>query len=279
VGIDKSGWRLLAMLRRLGVVNLKHTAMLGRQQLLAARSELPDGTIPDGFAWTPWKDYADDLFHGFGAESVSSYDNSDYEGATYVHDFNTPLSEEHMGRYTLVYDGGTIEHILNAGQVIANHNALMQDQGHLIVHSQCNGEPGHGFYQLSPEFFYSTLAPNNGFEDTRVFLVDFTTGRWHLVVPPATLGERNTIPNRRFDILCVSRKSRTVGEIHAQQSDYQATWDAATIVRPRRKKRFRFPWQDKGYLRFLDQAPVFSPETATANLFEGKEIYADGPTR
>ena len=266
------------MLRRLGVVDFTSTAMLGRQQLHPARSELPDGTIPDGFEWTPWKDYADNLFHRLGALKVVSYDNSDYEGATYVHDFNTPLPEKHRALYTLVYDGGTIEHILDARQVIANHNALLRDGGHLIVHSQCNGEPGHGFYQLSPEFFYSTLAPNNGFEDTRVFLVDFTTGRWHLVVPPAALGERNTIPNRRFDVLCISRKSRTVSKIQAQQSDYQATWDAATIVRPRRKKRFRFPWQDKGYLRFLDQAPIFSPETATANLFGGKEIHTDRPT-
>jgi hypothetical protein len=32
---------------------------------------------------------------------------------------------------------------------------------------------GHGFYQFSPEIFYSTLIPTNGFSQTIVILIDW----------------------------------------------------------------------------------------------------------
>jgi hypothetical protein len=49
VAINKSGWRLLAMLKRLDMIDLQETAMLGRQKLPVDRSELPRQIIPEGF--------------------------------------------------------------------------------------------------------------------------------------------------------------------------------------------------------------------------------------
>jgi len=200
-----------------------------------------------------------------------SYDYSDYEGATYVHNFGTPIPIEHHKRYTLAYDGGTIEHILSPKQVIENMNAILKEGGNLIIHTQCNGAAAHGFYQLSPEFFYSVLSSKNGFDDTRVFLVDVARDAWYLIMPPSAIGGRNSIPNRRFDILCVSRKIADVSNIEAQQSDYEIAWQktGSQVKRPKRWKYIPYPrnWRyipfPRTWRSFLRQTRRIVPETAT----------------
>jgi hypothetical protein len=191
-----------------------------------------------------------------------SYDHSDYEGATFVHDFNQPIPAEHHGCYTLAYDGGSIEHIFNTKEVIENMNAMLRVGGSLIVHSQCNGAAAHGFYQLSPEFFYSVLSSHNGFDDTHVFLVDVSRDTWHLVVPPV-IGGRHSIPNRRFDILCVAKKIATVEHVKAQQSDYEIAWGSRERPKRRKQRKWRYFFYPKEHRRFLEQSIKITPETAT----------------
>jgi hypothetical protein len=57
--------------------------------------------------------YADGFFEALGAEELICTDVSDYEGATLIHDMNAPLPAAYAGKFDLVFDGGTLEHIFN----------------------------------------------------------------------------------------------------------------------------------------------------------------------
>src|SRR5579859_8024188 len=43
-----------------------------------------------------------------GAGSIEALDYSDYEGAQLLHDMNQPVAEDMVGRFDVVYDGGTL---------------------------------------------------------------------------------------------------------------------------------------------------------------------------
>lgn len=264
MGIDSNGLRLIAMLKRLGLIDLEHTAMLGRQQIFTTRQSVPPSAIPRGFQWENG-DFAEPFFLALGAKSVVSYDNSDYEGATFVHDFNEPVPAIHRGRYSLLYDGGSIEHIFDVRQVIENYNALLGIRGSVVIHTQCNDAASHGFYQLSPEFFYNALAPQNGFGNTRVFLVEMRSGEWRLIMPPSLIGGRNVIPAGRFDILCVSSKVADCNRATAQQSDYEVAWGNRTKGKFRQVRDWRHLLLEKRRRHYLRQSIKIVPEVASAD--------------
>lgn len=259
MGIDISAFRLLSMVSRHPGVHFSSVAMIGRQQMHLRPSDFP-GIAPNSFSWKRG-DYAEDLFRAFGANDVQSFDFSAYEGATIVHDFNVPVPDKFRDRFSLVFDGGTIEHIIDPRQAIENEAAILAPGGHLVVLTICNGDAAHGFYQLSPEFFYSLINPENGFSHTQVFLIDRELGRWHLIASPKELGTRNYIPNRRFYIACVARKSSSVSKLAAQQSDYETIWKGGQLAKDKKSRR---SWRDllkgKRYSKFLAQAPIIIPE-------------------
>ena len=90
------------------------------------------------------------------------------EGATIIADFNKPLEDRHHGKFSSFIDFGAMEHIFNVHQVLVNINKILRTNGTALLLLPSNGYLGHGFYQFSPEFFYSTLIPKNGFSQTIV---------------------------------------------------------------------------------------------------------------
>ncbi|MDR3356204.1 MAG: hypothetical protein LBO04_03345 [Spirochaetaceae bacterium] len=52
--------------------------------------------------------YSEELFRCFGAETVDSIDNSDYENATISNDLNMPVNDGLKNNYSCVWDGGTL---------------------------------------------------------------------------------------------------------------------------------------------------------------------------
>ncbi len=57
--------------------------------------------------------YAEPLFEYLGANKAHALDYSDYEKPTVTHDMNEPLPEHLKSRYTVVLDGGSLEHVFN----------------------------------------------------------------------------------------------------------------------------------------------------------------------
>jgi len=98
--------------------------------------------------------YAESFLQRLGARECVSIDASSYERASLVHDMNRPIPDELKGRFSVVIDGGTLEHVFNFPVAIQNCMDLLRVGGHFFAHTMANNFMGHGFYQFSPELFY-----------------------------------------------------------------------------------------------------------------------------
>ena len=223
MGIGVNELRALALGKRLELLQLDRTVTLGRQQLFLSESDYDQlFKIPVvNTVEFPPHGFAEPLLKSLDASVVESIDANDYEGASIITDFNKPLEYEHHGKFTSFIDFGAIEHIFDSRQVILNINKILRTSGSVLICTLANGFVGHGFYQFSPEFFYSTFSPVNGFTETIVILIDLNRPEnWHYVKSPIALQDRNHTPNKKYYILCFTKKISTVEEIVAQQSDY-----------------------------------------------------------
>jgi hypothetical protein len=166
-----------------------------------------------------------------GASSVASYDCSAFEGATYVADFNKPLDS---GReYDTVLDFGSIEHIYDVSQAFENLISLCRPGGQVLHVSPGNNWCGHGFWQLSPELFFSLYSPENGFRDTEVFLAKGGAFKYWFKVTAPVDGQRAMVSSSSpFFVICRTVKDRTVKSLDVQQSDYVHLWAGKTVQYP-----------------------------------------------
>ena len=224
MGVGVNELRAIAFGKRLGLLQLDQTVTLGRQQIFLSPSDY-DQLVKMSVlhsAKFPASDFAEPLLKSLDASVVESIDASDYEGATIIADFNKPLGDRHHGTFTSFIDFGAMEHIFNAHQVLVNINKILRTGGTALILAPANGYLGHGFYQFSPEFFYSTFIPENGFTQTIVIMIDWDRPEnWYYVKSPAVLQDRNQAPNKRYQLLCFTRKIATIDSISAQQSDYE----------------------------------------------------------
>jgi SAM-dependent methyltransferase len=176
--------------------------------------------------------FSEKLFEYFGAEQTDSIDYSDYEGATIVHDMNIPVNDDLKNKYTVVWDGGSLEHVFNFPVAIKNCMDMVKPGGHFILETPANNYFGHGFYQFSPELFFSLLDKHNSFTDTKIFMWD-SKFNWYEVVSPQIIKKRNILPpsNKASLMFVVSRKIANVPDvISAMQSDYVDRWNDTTHV-------------------------------------------------
>jgi hypothetical protein len=228
VGVNITTLRAVNFAVRTRQMDFSKTVMLGRQEIFFTKEDFEFCCKRAGLAVQYHEDiglgqFSEGLFRRLGGGEVDSIDASDYEGASIVADFNLPIPSELDQQYSTFIDFGSIEHIYNVPQVIVNIARLLRSKGTAFIMTQANGYAGHGFYQFSPEFFYSIFSERNGFQDTIVFLVDLQdTKKWHLIPNPKRIGRRNDIPqSRSYFIFCLSTKTKDVDAIQAQQSDYQ----------------------------------------------------------
>lgn len=226
MGIDANTLQFLALAEKAGV-DFTRTLMVGRQRLYVAPEAAPTG-LRDAVAAGS---YAEGVFRALGANMVDSLDRSDYEGATVLQDLGTPLSDELRGRYSAVFDAGTLEHVFNLPQALRNCMALVSPGGHLIICTGINNFCGHGFYQFSPELFYRALSPENGFEVARMIACDAREAAdWFEVADPLSTGARVEIVGPYQVMLMVA--ARRVSSVEPfvsmpQQSDYVSAWAGA----------------------------------------------------
>jgi len=198
-----------------------------------ARADLTGG---DGFA--------EPLFARLGAEEIRSMDASPFEGASDVHDLNEPIPTSLKQSFSAVIDSGTLEHVFNFPQAIANAMEMVELGGHVLLMNPTNNEGGHGFYQFAPELFFRILSPENGFSVERFLLREYLGRHWYEVADPAELGHRSQFRSRGIAYLYVrARRVKVVAPFDSwpQQSDFVAAWregnaDAAPTSRSSRLK-------------------------------------------
>src|SRR5688572_1418658 len=145
MAIDGNVARFLASAQRSGV-SFRHTLTLGRLNYFLSVKETRQflrwaGMDPAKYpALLDYESsrYAETFFRTLGAETVDSMDASNFEGATIVHDLNLPVPDSLKGKFDVVCDGGTIEHVMNFPVVIRNCMEMVKVGGHLILGTPAN---------------------------------------------------------------------------------------------------------------------------------------------
>jgi hypothetical protein len=275
MGINTNGLRFLLYAKSIGI-DFTKTAMIGRQTLnLSFDKFCKVLTAEFGHKISPEKlkaiynaHYADDLLRYLGAAEVSSFDYSDYEGATHTHDFNKPVSEEHHGLYTAVIEGGSLEHIFNFPTAIKNCMQMVKVGGHYLGISPANNYMGHGFYQFSPELYFRIFSRQNGFCVRHILLHEGReTPKWLRVTDPDEVKRRVGFKNSKPILLLILAEKLDRAVIFSDppmQSDYVSVW-GGTPARPARGGRLSalkrlFPNSLKDYVKTmfgLNRNPTF----------------------
>jgi len=175
---------------------------------------------------------------------VDSLDNSDFEGAQFVHDLNQPIPAAWKEQFDAVYDGGTLEHVFNFPIALRNCMELLRQEGRLFIQTCANNLCGHGFYQFSPELFYRALSAENGFEVERMVIHRVGPyGSWYEVSDPNAIRSRVELITFTPMHLLVQAKRTSIKPIFAtmpQQSDYAVMWQAGG-TEPREVRQPAFP--------------------------------------
>jgi len=229
VGIGYHGLQFLRFGAKHG--QFGRVATIGRQGLFLDKSEVR--SLIDVGADYKHEEYCDSLLRQhFGAKCVDSWDYSDYEGASHIADMNKPLKNV-PSAYDTVIDAGSLEHVYNAPQAFVNVSELCRDGGQILHVSPANNFCGHGFWQFSPELFFSLYCESNGYTGTRVFLAsEYRTDIWYEVEKPNNGQRANVISFTPVCVLCRTVKARKSCHESVQQSDYMHIWQQDVSIQP-----------------------------------------------
>lgn len=172
--------------------------------------------------------YCEPIIERLGAKTVDSLDASDYEGASIIHDLNNPIPAKLKKRYSLVLDGGTLEHVFHFPEALKTCMNLAEVGGHVLLCLPANNEMGHGFYQFGPDLFFRAFSEESGYRLKGLYLVPaYLDGEWLEVQDPANhgrIGHNSTV--HQLSLLAFAERVADV-PIFAkppQQSDYVAAW-------------------------------------------------------
>jgi hypothetical protein len=229
-------------------VSFEKTIMLGRLLLNMDRQDIVNDierfrNNAKSIDQVAFKDkYSEPLFDILGAVKIDSMDVSDYEKATVLHDMNKPIPAELKGKYTAVVDGGTIEHVFNFPVAIKNCMEMLQVGGHYLGITPANNLMGHGFYQFSPELYFSIFREENGFHVKKMIILtqDFSGkfSDWYEVLDPREAKTRVLVTNSQHTYLLVAAEKlaeRPIFQTSPQQSDYVATWHKKEALQTNKK--------------------------------------------
>ena len=243
MSLDRSALSFLARSRASGV-SLAQPATIGRQGMVVSAADIRHALVVAGADPTGASSCAgqwlDPFLECLGAQRIVSVDASDYEGASVVHDLNLPIPADMEGKFSAVIDVGSLEHIFDFPVAIRNLMRMVEVGGHLILVMPTNNEPGHGFYQFSPELLFRVLSPRYGFEVEEMLIRELGRpfGRWHRVADPEVVGQRAQFRSRAVTYLFIrARRTGSIPDFHPppQQSDYSAAWKArkfGEVARP-----------------------------------------------
>lgn len=242
MGFDLNSVKYLLDAKTLGV-DFSETATIGRQSLCLSQRQL-EGILkaargqyskPEINACLEGSGgYSESFLHMLGAKRVDSFDCSSYEGASYEHDMNKPLDKRHFSQYSLVIDGGSLEHIFNFTTAVKNCMEMVRIGGHFISIVPANNWLGHGFYQFSPELYFRIFSSENGYKVCRMVVFEENSDdQWFDVIDPLQVHERVTLCNRKRTYLAVLAEKTDQKDVFSsspQQSDYVEAWNESAPV-------------------------------------------------
>lgn len=236
MGITYEMATLLLQAKRAGL-DLSAPLCLGRMRMSVRPYELDtllDRLLPDvehrARADALASIWAEPFLRMLGAETVQTLDASAYEGADIVHSLNDPVPRDLWGRFSVVIDGGTLEHVFNTATALDAVMRVLRPGGIFVTCGPCNNQVGAGFYQFSPELYFRVFTPENGFRLLGLYLSAARQTQWWEVVDPAESGRRTVFrAPGETRLLCVARKEDPDGQLREgpTQSSYATAWDRA----------------------------------------------------
>jgi hypothetical protein len=233
MGLDSASVTLLCAAKTMNV-DFTSVAMIGRQALFPDHRTLGRvfgvlGIDRDARQFLEQHQYAEEFFSLLGAKHIDSVDVSPYQGATILHDMNQPVPPALCERFTLVHDGGTIEHVFNITQALKNCMDMVRVGGHFTQVNIANNWMGHGFWQISPELIFRAFSEENGFQVEAVLMHEVVPGGgWYVVSDPDQIRRRVELCNRQPTyILTIARRiaKAPIFQRPPQQSDYVRMWN------------------------------------------------------
>lgn len=210
-------------------INFDHMLTLGRQYcepLEWKKAEKQLRNMNNGQPLTIQQDgYTENFWRWLGSKKTDFLDYSDYEGANIVWDLNQPIPNQFREKYSVVVDGGTMEHVFNYPQAIKNAMEMVEVGGHLILLTPADGWCGHGFYQFSPCLFWDLLNETNGYSVLEISLLDVQKIGTSRMLQRLT--NRNNIKTKeRGTLLIVAKRVGNIPQkIEAQQGSYCLIWE------------------------------------------------------
>lgn len=232
MGLDSRGITFLLYAKSRGV-SFKTTATIGRQRFFVGARKFRRIMTQFGYGVTAdaigrllneAQGYAEPFLKMLGAEQIRSFDASDYEHATDIVDLNLPIADALKQQFSLVLDGGTLEHVFDFPTAIRNCMEMVAAGGHFLGITPANNYLGHGFYQFSPELFFRIFSEENGFRIVTMAVVEIGPwASWYEVRDPKMAGQRVEFVNARPTYLFVlAERTKIVPLFSARphQSDY-----------------------------------------------------------
>jgi SAM-dependent methyltransferase len=228
MGVTVHEFRVLAALSKAGAL-AGNVMTLGRQNTFFKSRDALSISHAYGLNLSPEtcdaleaERFADRLFQELGAKRFNSIDASSYEGASIIKDLNVDFGKGDVESADFVYDGGTTEHVFDVSAVFRNLTRIVKPRGFFFGACPANGQPGHGFYQFSPEFYYRTLA-FHGFEVERLYLVAIQfPAQWYRVDDPSKFKQRITFLSAEpiYAFVVARRTGEPSKDTAPMQSDY-----------------------------------------------------------
>ena len=134
------------------------------------------------------------------------------------------------GKYDLIFDGGTSEHIFNFPQVLKNIHDLLKLGGIIIHAAPTHNFVDHGFYMFSPTVFYDFYSVNK-FDILKSYIFEYKSDPildWLIYdYKPGSIDHLSSGGWGRdlLGIFFVAQKTAAAsGNIIPQQGSYLRTW-------------------------------------------------------
>jgi hypothetical protein len=235
MGLDLASIQLLCCAKNIGV-DFTEALMIGRQTISCSPNEARLALSAAGIAEKCAQEirtgeFGETVFRLLGATNIYSVDGSDYENATFVCDLNGPCPDSLKNRFSIVHDGGTLEHVFNIPQAFKTCMEMVRIGGSFVQVTAANNFMGHGFWQLSPETMFRIFSKENGYKIKAVLLrVVEKNGNWYRVSDPAEIGCRAELVNNQRTYICTIAQrigDSNIFETYPYQSDYTKLWKTA----------------------------------------------------
>ena len=195
--------------------NFATTCFIGRQENYCSKNDLKLSTkylnLNLDLEFLSSEKWFDNIFKEiFSSYNIFNLDSSNHENANLIHDLNESISEKYINKFDCVIDSGSIEHIFNIPKVLENYSKMLKKNGSLFIMTNANNSCGHGFYQFSPDFFYSIFNETNGFKINKLVIESYNSfgnrrlfNKYYELKYPEKLKERIILKGKdQLDVMC-----------------------------------------------------------------------------